>query len=143
MVVISDGRSPTYKGGPNFGAMIDISEEFDLKGKLLCFGAVAHINGPQDSIGKQPHTMAMSYTKQGKILFICSAQEMYDSCAKHMPGPSWIVKKQPASTGTMGGKSTFMWGFYNNELTLAKKSHVKNVAIAEGFNGGFEWDGLH
>ena len=42
----------------------------------------------------------------------------------------------------MGGNSAFMWGFFNNGLTLVKSSYVKNVAIVEGFYSGCEWDGL-
>ena len=68
---------------------------------------------------------------------------MHDFCVKHIQEPPWIVKKKTAPTGAMSGNSAFIWDFFNNGLTLVKESHVKNVAIAEGFNGGFEWDGLH
>ena len=82
-----------YKGGPNFGVAIDVREKFDPNKILLCFGATVHMSGPQDSIGKQRHMMAMSYVNHGKIMSIYSPLEMYHFCVKHMPEPSWIVKK--------------------------------------------------
>ena len=61
LVIISDGKSSTYEGGPNFGVMIDIREKFNLREILLCCGATAHMSGSQDSIGKQPHTLATAH----------------------------------------------------------------------------------
>ena len=83
------------------------------------------MSGPQDSIGKQQHTMATSYVNQGKIKSIYSAHDMYNFCVEHMPQPPWIVKTQPAPTETMCGNSAYVFGHYNNGLTLVKKSIVK------------------
>jgi hypothetical protein len=143
LVIVSDGKSSTYKGGPNFGVMIDVREKFDLKEILLCYGATAHMSGPQDSIGKQPHTLATAWVNQGRIMSIYSAQEMYDFCVKQMPQPLWIVNKQPAPTGTMGGNSAYVWGFFNNGSSLVKSRLVKGIATVEGFNGGYDYDGVH
>ena len=143
LVMISDGKSSIYKGGPNFGVVIDIGEKFNLNQILLCFGATAHMSGSQDSIGKQPHTMATSYVNQCKLKYIYSAQEMYTFCVEHMPQPPLIVKRQPAPMGTMGGNSAYMFVHYNNGLTLVKNSSVKNIATVLGFNGGYNYDGLN
>ena len=72
-----------YKGRPNFGVAIDVREKFDPNKILLCFGATVHMSGPQGSIGKHSHTMAMSYVRQGKCLSIYSAQEMRNFCVAH------------------------------------------------------------
>ena len=101
------------------------------------------MSGPQDSIGKQPHTMAKSYVNKGKIKTIYSAQEMYSFCAEHMPQPHWTVKRQPAPTGTVGDDSAYMWGHYNNGLSVVKIYIVKNIATVLGFNGGYHYDGLN
>ena len=69
VVLMSGGKTPTYKGGPNFGAVVGVREKFRLEEILLCFGAAVHMSGPQDSAGKQPHTLAMQALKHGKTLF--------------------------------------------------------------------------
>ena len=43
---------------------IDVREMFDLKETVLCYGQTAYMSGPQDSAGKQPHTMAMTAVKK-------------------------------------------------------------------------------
>ena len=143
LVVISDGKSSTYKGGPNFGVMIDIREKFDLKEILLCYGATAHMSGPQDSIGKQPHTLATARVNAGRIAPIYSAEDMYEFCTKEMSRPLWIVNKQPAPTGTMANNSAYMWGFFNNGSSLVRSRLVKDIATVEGFNGGYVYDGIY
>ena len=52
VIILSDGKMPTYKGGPNFGMAIDIREKFDLSGVMLCFGATALMSESKDSAGK-------------------------------------------------------------------------------------------
>ncbi len=80
----------------------------------------------------------MAHVNQNEIMSICSAEEMYDFCVKQMPQPLWIVNKQPAPTGTMSGKSAYIWGFYNFGDTTVKDRLVKGVATVLGFNGGYD-----
>jgi hypothetical protein len=139
VVIMSDGKSSTYKGGPNFGVMIDIRERFDLKEIVLCYGATAHMSGVQDPAGKHPHTLATAHVKQQRIGSIYSAQEMYDFCVKEMAEPLWIVNKQPAPTGTMSANGAYIWGFFNFGDTLVRERLVKGVATVSGFNGGYDY----
>ena len=114
VVILSDGKAPTCKGGPNFGMAIGMRKMFELKEVVLCFGQTAHMDGTQDSAGKQPH----------EILSIYSSQDMYNFCVKNMAHPSWIVKGQPAPPGAFGDNSAYIWGFYNNGSNTVTRSEV-------------------
>lgn len=142
VIIFSDGKTSTYKGGPNFGMAVDVRERFGLKEVLLCFGQTAHMSGPQDSAGKQPHTMAMAAVKNREILSIYSAQEMYNFCVARMPEPSWIKKKQPAPLGPFGGNGAYIWGFYNDGSSMVAHSDVPGVAKILANHGGYVYKGI-
>ena len=95
---------------------------FDLKEIVLCYGQTAHMSGPQDSVGKQSHTMAMAAVKNYEILSIYSSQEMYNFCVSHMPQPLWTVKGYPPPLDTSGANAAYIWGFFNEGSSMAARS---------------------